>query len=293
MIIKHYVYLLLSCIALAGCNHSEQQKTVTSTETSTAVTKAHAVMAPFRYHKSIEVAPGQTYDVLSWGRGSDSVGAYEILRSDSADKKFTTTTGDLEGRIVDVLNSDMDTDGNPEIFIQTEATDTLHTSVVYAYEYNETQVRKLDFPKLTRSQRKGYHGKDNFYIKDDKLMREFMAYSEPDSNNNVIAQKRVLAYNLRGNELSVEEVKQDTTQKQILTAQPKATEKPQTEKSPSSTNTRQATTSSSRSNREEHSSSRRHHREERTSRRHESPRRHSSSSRSSRRSESRHRRHRR
>ena len=75
-------------------------------------------MDPFRYHKMIEVSPGQDYDILSWGRGEKGTSAFEILHSDSAAAKFTTTTGDLEGAIVDVYNSDMDLDGNPEILIQ-------------------------------------------------------------------------------------------------------------------------------------------------------------------------------
>ncbi|QJD95088.1 hypothetical protein HH214_03945 [Mucilaginibacter robiniae] len=292
MTVKHYTFLLLSGIALAGCNHSENKQTATATETTTVVTKSAKVMAPFRFHKSIEVAPGLTYDVLSWGRGSDSVGAYEILRSDSTGKNYTTTTADLEGKIVDVLNSDMDTDGNPELFIQTQATDSLHTSVVYAYEYNDAQAHKLDFPKLTKSQRKGYRGNDNFYIKDDKLMREFTA-NNTDEDGKATTQKRVLVYNLHGNELSVTEVKQDTTQKAATTSQPQTatTEKPKTEEKPA-TSTHQNTTHSSRSHREERSSSRRHHQEQHTSRRHESSRRHQSSS-HSRHSESRHRRHRR
>ena len=30
--------------------------------------------APFRFHKAVEVKPGLTLDVVSWGRGSESVG---------------------------------------------------------------------------------------------------------------------------------------------------------------------------------------------------------------------------
>jgi hypothetical protein len=71
-------------------------------------------MKPFRFHKMIEVSPGQTYDVLSWGRGSEEAGAFMILHSDSSAIKYTTTTGDLDGRIIDVYNSDMDVDGNPK-----------------------------------------------------------------------------------------------------------------------------------------------------------------------------------
>ena len=83
-------------------------------------------MEPFRYHKLIEVSPGQDYDIFSWGRGTLKAGAFEILHSDSGEAKYTTTTGDLDGEITDVFNTDMDLDGNPEILIQAKENDTVN-----------------------------------------------------------------------------------------------------------------------------------------------------------------------
>ncbi|MBS7563770.1 hypothetical protein KHS38_05085 [Mucilaginibacter sp. Bleaf8] len=213
MILKHYAYLLLGCLATAtACNSSNDAGEQKAAASGKAAAKAPALMSPFRYHKAIEVAPGQYYDVMSWGRGTDSVGAFQILRSDSTEKKFTTTTGDLEGRIVDVLNLDMDTDGDPEIFIHTQVADTTHKAVVFGFEYNGDRARQLDFPKLTRSQRKGYRGNDSFFIKEGKLMREFNVYDEDDTTNAKPVQKRLIAYDLRGNSINGEQVSTDSTQ---------------------------------------------------------------------------------
>jgi hypothetical protein len=190
--IKHYLYLLLGSTAVAaGCSNSASDNT-----------------------KTVEVAPGQYDDVLGWGRGSETVGAFEILRSDSASMKYTTTTGDLEGRIMDVLNADMDTDGNPEIFIHTQAADSTNAAKVYAFEYNDERARELDFPRLTRSQRKGYRGNDNFFVKDGNLMREFDVYKEADSLAKKPIQKRLIEYSLRGNSLSADQISTDTTSKE-------------------------------------------------------------------------------
>jgi len=229
MIKKYCIYLGLGCLAVAiGCSNPSDKATVAA---PTAV-EAPKVLAPFRYHKTIEVAPGQSFDVLSWGRGSQSVGAFEILRSDSAAMKYTTTTGDLEGSIKDVLNADMDNDGNPEIFIHTQATDSTNAAQVFAFEYNNDKARQFDFPRLTRSQRKGYRGNDNFFVKDGNLMREFDVYDENDSLAKKPIQKRLIQYNLSGNSLSADQVSQDSSSKESTATTP--VEKPKSENRASS-----------------------------------------------------------
>jgi len=171
---------------------------------------APKVMDPFRYHKMLEVSPGQFFDVLSWGRGSSQIGSLLILHSDSAAKKFTTTTGDLEGAIVDVFNADMDIDGNPELLISAKAKDTIDYTRIYAYEFNDNSVNKLDFPKLTSTQKKGYRGSDNFYMKEGKLIREFPIYTGNTDTAKATGAKRVLQYNLRSNSLTVKDLSADT-----------------------------------------------------------------------------------
>jgi hypothetical protein len=110
--------------------------------------------------------------------------------------KYTTTTGDLDGTITDVYNADMDTDGNPEILIQSKGKDTVNYAKIYAFEFNNNNAaNKLDFPKLTNSQKKGYRGDDNFYIKDGKLIREFPIYDGNDKAAKPTGAKRQLEYN--------------------------------------------------------------------------------------------------
>ncbi|MVN89897.1 hypothetical protein [Mucilaginibacter aquatilis] len=208
---KYYLYMVAGlATAVTGCKNtaSDNKESEVAAPVATAAPK---LQQPFRYHKTIEVAPGLYYDVLGWGRGSELVGAYQILRSDSASAKYTTTTGDYDGRIVDVFNSDMDTDGNPEIFIHTQAADSTNYAEVFAFEYNDDRSRKLDFPRLTRSQRKGYRGNDNFFIKDGNLMREFDVFDEEDTLAKKPIQKRLIEYSLRGNSLSASQVNKDST----------------------------------------------------------------------------------
>ena len=195
--------ILSGSILLAACGNNEKPAT-----TVAPVAETPALMPPFRYHKLVEVSPGQDYDVVSWGRGQTQTGAFAILHSDSAAAKYVTTTGDLTGMIVDVFNTDMDLDGNPEIIIEAKGIDTNNYINVYAYEFTNGHAEKLDFPHLTKQQRQGYRGEDNFYVQEGKLMREFPLFG---GGAKPTGQKRQLEYGMRDNELTVKQVTKDST----------------------------------------------------------------------------------
>lgn len=207
MTARCYLFLLTGCLfIMAGCDRGEQK-----TATPVAPSKKPDYVAPFRFHKLIEVSPGQDYDVLSWARGSATGGSFLVLHSDSSGKKYTTTAGDLDGTIVDAYNSDMDLDGNPEILIQARGTDSTNYTTIYAFEFSNGKGQKLDFPRLNKSQRKGYRGSDNFYIKEGKFMREFPIYDGTGKDAKPTGAKRVLEYGLRDNTLTAKQLSQDST----------------------------------------------------------------------------------
>jgi hypothetical protein len=206
---KRSIFLLINAVfitALSACNSTEQKPLQ-----AVVATAKPTLTQPFRFHKVIEVSPGNSFDIFSWGRGSDSTGSFLILESDSAEAKFTTTTGDLDGAITDVYNTDMDTDGNPEILIQAKSKDSTKYTQIYAFEYKDNKAQKLDFPRLTSSQKKGYRGGDNFYIKEGTLMREFPV----DNGNDTTAKsnKRILEYGIRSNNFTVKTVEQESENK--------------------------------------------------------------------------------
>lgn len=197
--------VLPAALLIAACHNQDRQAVVPK-----AVPGKPELVQPFRYHKLIEVSPGQDYDVVSWGRGGSDAGAFAILHSDSAAAKYTTTTGDLDGRIVDVYNTDMDLDGNPEILIQVQTKDTVNYTTIYAFEFNGNRAQKLDFPKLTRQQRIGYRGQDNFYVKGGKLEREFPLFEGAGKTAKPIGQKRLLEYGLFNNSFTVKQLSKDS-----------------------------------------------------------------------------------
>jgi hypothetical protein len=273
--------MLMICVIAAGCAQQAPKPPA-----AVIAPAKPAVMDPFRFHKLIEVSPGNDFDVVSWGRGSKDVGAFAILHSDSANIKYTTTTGDLEGSLVDVYNSDMDLDGNPEILIQAKAKDTSNYAIIYAFEFTNGRADKLDFPKLTKSQRKGYRGDDNFYIQDGKFMRQFPIYDGDGKDTKPTGQKRLLQYGLRNNEFTVQTLSTDSASnaKQTVSQPAKPSSAPvavqshkssSTKKNSSSSNN-SSNNSSKKSSKSSSSSSKkkRHHTEEKKTTSHKKKKRH-------------------
>ena len=193
-------------LILASCGSNDTPKKVISTPY-----KKSAVMEPFRFHKAIEVKPGLTLDVLSWGRGTEANGVYMILRSDSIHMKYKSISGELDGKIIDAWNMDMDSDGNPELFIHAEGEGEGSHLNMYAYEYSDGgSAQELNFPNLKSSQKEGYKGQDSIYIKEGILYRTFPIYDEGDSTNVARSQKRTLIYKLRSNSFQVSTEDQKT-----------------------------------------------------------------------------------
>jgi hypothetical protein len=224
MSVRFYFFMLIGCVVMAGCGHEEKAPV------NHVADKIPALMDPFKYHKLMEVSPGQYYDVASWGRGATNTGAFLILHSDSSAKKFTTTTGDLDGVITDVYNADMDADGNPEILIQAKGKDTTNYANIYAFEFNDSRAQKLDFPRLTSKQKKGYRGGDNFYIEEGKFIREYPIYSGSGQDAKITGQKEKLEYSLRSNSFTVKELSKDTISSKTPDKTAVADKKPTEEK---------------------------------------------------------------
>ena len=203
---KPVLVITAAVLTIIGCNSKPKPVQAPIHAVSKPI-----MMQPFTYHKLVEVSPGQDYDIyLAGAGGAMDKGAFNILHSDSAAARFTTTTGDLEGTIIDVYNSDMDLDGNPEIIIQSKGKDTINFTHIYAFEFNDDKAEKLDFPKLTKSQRRGYRGDDNFYIRDGILMREFPIYDGDNVSSKPTGQKRLLQYGLRDNTFTVKQLSTDS-----------------------------------------------------------------------------------
>jgi hypothetical protein len=160
------------------------------------------VKNPFRFYKDIEVKPGLNFEIVSWGKGVDSIGGYQILMSDSVKNTYKSAAVDRKGIITDAWNMDLDNDGNPELYIQLLS--KTNVSDLNVFEFSGGNFNKISFPSLNSSQKKGYSGDDKFFIKNGDLFRSFAVKDEADSTSNVV---KTYQYRLSGNSFSTSEVK--------------------------------------------------------------------------------------
>lgn len=202
------VIKIIAALCLTGllfsCGAEEEKQLMTVKQ---EVKKIHE---PFRFHKAIEVKPGLTLDIVSWGRGSDSIGGYLILRSDSTKLSYRSVAGELKGKVADAWNMDLDTDGNPELYIQSVGLDKDSYLNMYIHEFSEGgSNQQIRFPDLNSSLKEGYRGDDSIYVKDGKLFREFPFHAAQDSLSKVKSANRKLEYSLKNNSLQVKEIKEN------------------------------------------------------------------------------------
>jgi len=203
-LIKKISIVALCVVLFTACTTEDKSPIIVD---KPAVTK---LAEPFRFHKAIEVKPGLTLDIVSWGRGSDSIGGYLILRSDSTHLSYRSVSGELKGKVVDAWNMDLDTDGNPELYIQSIGEGKDNYLNMYIYEFAEGgSSQQIRFPDLNSTLKEGYRGEDSMYIKDGKLFREFAFYVEKDSASSNKPAIRKLEYTLKNNGFQFKELKED------------------------------------------------------------------------------------
>ncbi|KQR71242.1 hypothetical protein [Pedobacter sp. Leaf176] len=198
MIFKNYnlqhLLLLAGMLFCFSCTE-EKPKEVKAEE-------AKIEQNPFRFYKDIEVKPGLNFEIVSWGKGVDSIGGYQILMSDSVKSNYKSAAVDRKGTLTDAWNMDLDNDGNPELYIQLLS--KKNVSDLNVFEYSGGNFNKINFPSLTSNQKKGYSGKDKFFIKNGDLFRSFPVKDEADSAKNVF---KTYLYRLSGNSFSTSEVR--------------------------------------------------------------------------------------
>jgi hypothetical protein len=202
-----YKYVLQQSAVIAvllflfACNNGTEK---TGAVTETAPVKKAAGQFPF--YKDIVIKPGLVFEVVSWGKGVDSIGGYLLLMSDSVKNNYRSFAVEREGIITDVWNMDMDNDGNPELYI--ELLSKKNVKDLNVYEYSGNNFNKITFPPLSSKTKKTYGGNDKFTIKNGELFRSFPIVNSTDSTQRN-GTARLLHYSLRGNSFSVDEVKEE------------------------------------------------------------------------------------
>ena len=195
--------LVCGLLFLFSCTNENATQQIVPVENSKAV--AEHLAGPFPFYKNIEIRPGLNFEVVSWGKGVDSLGGYLVLMSDSTRNNFKSLSDERQGIITDAWNMDLDNDGNPEIYVQVKSkTNVLDLNV---FEYAGGGFNKISFPGLGSSLKKNYAGNDEFTIKKGDLFRSFPMVNPSDSTIKPGTIKTV-QYRLSGNSFSISEVKE-------------------------------------------------------------------------------------
>jgi len=195
--------LFVGLLFLFACKGKETTKDTETANVKTAV----KVEKQFPFYKSITVKPGLSFEVVSWGKGVDSVGGYLLLMSDSVRNNYRSLAVERNGIITDVWNMDLDNDGNPELYI--ELLSKKNVKDLNVYEYSNNSFNKISFPPLSNKAKKYYGGDDQFTIKNGDLFRSFPVVNSTDSTLQN-GTKKMFLYRLRGNSFSLDEVTQQS-----------------------------------------------------------------------------------
>lgn len=196
--IKLSLFALTGVLLLASC--SNEQKPTSTTKTTTASTKQPN---PFPFYKNIEIKPGYHFEVVSWGKGVDTVGGYLLLMSDSIKNNYKSIAGERKGIITDAWNMDLDNDGNPELYIQYVVRKNVNDLNVYEFAGNSFD--KISFPGLNSNLKKGYEGNDKFFVKNGDLFRSVPVVTTDSGKTSTVI--KTIKYRLSGNSFSSSEVK--------------------------------------------------------------------------------------
>ncbi len=200
-IINALKYIISLCIVVAifsACNGDEKIVSTAEQPINAKVSTPN----PFPFYKAIEIKPGFNFEILSWGKGADTLGGYLLLMSDSIKNNYKSISVERNGVITDAWNLDLDNDGNPELYVQFVVRKNVNDLNVY--EFNNNSFNKLTFPGLNSV--KGYEGNDQFYVKNGDLFRTVPIVSIDSGKTTTVV--KTLKYSLRGNNFSTADVKQ-------------------------------------------------------------------------------------
>lgn len=193
----HFGFCSLVITGMLACSPAEKKPAERTDTTKVKVSNPN----PFPFYKSIEIKPGYYFEVLSWGKGVDSVGGFLILMSDSVKQNYRSVSVERKGQLVDAWNMDLDNDGNPEIYVQYVVRKNVNDLNVYEFAANS--FNKISFPGLSSQLKETFLGNDKFFVKSGGLFRSLPLQQTKDGKT--AAQVKQLEYRLSGNSFSSKE----------------------------------------------------------------------------------------
>lgn len=196
--LRIFSILFVSVGILAACSSNEKP----SVDASKVEKPTAKSSNPFSFYKNISIKPGFNFEIVSWGKGVDTLGGYLILMSDSVKNNYKSLSGERKGIITDAWNMDLDNDGNPELYIQYVVRKNVNDLNVY--EFSNNSFNKISFPGINSRLKDGYQGNDKFFVKSGELFRNVPIVNTDSGKTTTVV--KTLKYSLRGNSFATSEM---------------------------------------------------------------------------------------
>lgn len=146
-------------------------------------------MLRFKDHKYAIVSKGD-------GTGRSITIADTNLKGDSS-KADSTVIRDVTGILQKTSIEDLDNDKNPEIYLFTASSGTDATGSVYGVTYINNKAVRILSGDVAAADKKGYRGRDSFYIQQRQIVRTYPVYSANDPDGKPSEGKRTIRYALK------------------------------------------------------------------------------------------------
>lgn len=104
--------------------------------------------------------------------------ASQDVRGDTTKPSDSTIIHDVKGRVTSSAVSDLDNDGNPEVFCFTKSEGTEAVGSVYGITFIDHKPYRIFSGDVEKDSIAGYQGRDTFFIQQSHLVRKFPAGKE-------------------------------------------------------------------------------------------------------------------
>lgn len=150
-----------------------------------------ALAAPFSRSLSLQ---GVTYSVEARGEGSMQQLTVQARRNG---KPFATVKEEIEGRVIGAEVEDLNSDGQPDLFVYVESAGSGSFGTVRAWTSSPAgNLLPIHMQEMGAKEASGYMGHDRYAVVETRLVRRFPVYRPGDSNSKPTGGTRQVSYKL-------------------------------------------------------------------------------------------------
>jgi len=150
-----------------------------------------ALAAPFSRTLSLQ---GVTYTVEAKGEGS--MQQLTVLARRNG-KPFATVKEEIEGRVIGAEVEDLNSDGQPDLFVYVQSAGSGSFGSVRAWTSSRAgSLLPIHMQEMGPREASGYMGHDQYAVVETSLVRRFPVYRPGDSNSRPTGGTRQVSYKL-------------------------------------------------------------------------------------------------